>query len=972
MVNVPTYDPGGTQRTQAQPEVNLSPEAFGASAARALVGAGNQLAGLGGKMAEIEAREKEKDDSAEVMEAYTNGTGRLRDVLYNPETGLYSRTGKNAAGVTADAGQTSKAIQDDIEAGLRTPEQKQAFRQLWQRKEESTTESLAKHEFSQQQAYRSEAKTSALKNLEAEVVANYNDEKALAANFDTARKMVRANPDGLSPEGIATLEREAVSSLHVQVIQRMAQDDPGGAADYYEKNKSQVAGSDHAQADKIIGGITQIRTARDAVKEITTTGVAAGLVDAVEFAESGGDPNAVSPVGALGLMQVMPDTARETARGMGLSAVSAMNDAELAEYFKTPEGRIANKRIGANYLNKQLARYKGDVEAALVAYNAGPANADRFLNAGRDYAVLPKADETFPYVSKVLKAYLGVDAKDMAAGSKGVQGAIGAGKPLYQGDANAFLKKYLHDDKSPDHIDGLEPVMQDRLAALIADAPVEVRAGLGVLSGSRSVERQTELWNAALKKYGSASAARKWVAPPPGVAGSKGSQHNHGRAADLGWNGAFFSSAPASVRKWVHENAGRYGLAFPLGNEPWHIETQEARGGKGGRVTPQEARIQNRVSAAFDAGPTTVVMRDAAPSAADIYTKTVAPYTVKADEGSLDTWVAQARERYADNPSMLAEVERQLTVEWNTKKAASVAEIDAITKDICRGIMGGKAVSDFEPAQLEKIGPEATSRLLTLEGKFKPGNDDKTDDGTYYKISRMTPEEFGSVNLMDYADKLSGADFRDLAGKQAAIQRPGEKKDMNISGMRTGAQVFSDALNVLELDPSKRAEDASASVLLRRQFDEQIAAYAAANGGSAPDAIDMQKMMDALVIKGRLQQLGPDPDAMVFNLTPENASRFMVDGVTAETFEDIPAEAHGVIAQTYFKIYQGEPDEEAALDLFNDVARINLGASPLPPDSLRLKIAQGLRSRTGRVPSDEEIAATYKRLVMRAAKDNGK
>lgn len=88
-----------------------------------------------------------------------------------------------------------------------------------------------------------------------------------------------------------------------------------------------------------------------------------------------------------------------------------------------------------------------------------------------------------------------------------------------------------------------------------------------VTSGKRSTQRQSQLWEQALKKYGSPAAARKWVAPPGR------SKHEIGLAADLRF-------ATPAERAWAHSNAARFGLTFPLGNEPWHIEPLGARGGK--------------------------------------------------------------------------------------------------------------------------------------------------------------------------------------------------------------------------------------------------------------------------------------------------------------------------------------------------------------------------------------------------------
>jgi soluble lytic murein transglycosylase len=95
------------------------------------------------------------------------------------------------------------------------------------------------------------------------------------------------------------------------------------------------------------------------------------LIGAVIYAESRYDPNAVSPRGALGLMQIMPETGVWIAQQLGLpdSADLDLFDAEL------------NIRFGAWYLRHLLDRF-GDLEAALEAYNAGPSNVAAWLAEG--------------------------------------------------------------------------------------------------------------------------------------------------------------------------------------------------------------------------------------------------------------------------------------------------------------------------------------------------------------------------------------------------------------------------------------------------------------------------------------------------------------------------------------------------------------------------------------------------------------
>ncbi len=103
------------------------------------------------------------------------------------------------------------------------------------------------------------------------------------------------------------------------------------------------------------------------------------LVMAVVGVESAFRPEAVSPKGARGLMQLMPATAAE------LGVADTLDPAQ-------------NLDGGARYLRDLIALYGGDVTRALAAYNAGPGSVKR-------YGGVPPYRETRAYVKEVLKRY---------------------------------------------------------------------------------------------------------------------------------------------------------------------------------------------------------------------------------------------------------------------------------------------------------------------------------------------------------------------------------------------------------------------------------------------------------------------------------------------------------------------------------------------------------------------------------------
>lgn len=112
------------------------------------------------------------------------------------------------------------------------------------------------------------------------------------------------------------------------------------------------------------------------------------LLAAVIYAESQFDASARSSAGAIGLMQLLPETARGVALRTG-------GDGFVVADLLDPE---INVRYGSWYLRNLLNRY-GDLPNALAAYHAGPGNVDRWRQSGSGI----EFPETRHYVDKVLR-----------------------------------------------------------------------------------------------------------------------------------------------------------------------------------------------------------------------------------------------------------------------------------------------------------------------------------------------------------------------------------------------------------------------------------------------------------------------------------------------------------------------------------------------------------------------------------------
>jgi hypothetical protein len=182
----------------------------------------------------------------------------------------------------------------------------------------------------------------------------------LAVSFFSASAFLLGNRKPVSPEAIAAPAPVASSNgssfrINLSTDRSLASqlDSARGELDLM-----------HAQLDranKIIGYSTQYHIRADLATTILDVASAEGIDPELGFRlvklESDFNPRAMSPVGAIGLTQVMPATARYYVKGI------------TAEGLYDP---ATNLRVGFRYLRGLVNEYNGDVKLALLVYNRGP------------------------------------------------------------------------------------------------------------------------------------------------------------------------------------------------------------------------------------------------------------------------------------------------------------------------------------------------------------------------------------------------------------------------------------------------------------------------------------------------------------------------------------------------------------------------------------------------------------------------
>lgn len=449
------------------------------------------------------------------------------------------------------------------------------------------------------------------------------------------------------------------------------------------------------------------------------------------------------------------------------------------------------------------------------------------------------------------------------------------------------------------HIDGLDGSFVNNLAALMEDAPFE---GLGVLSGNRTQEEQIALFEGSDKTGHSVAFPIGYRKPDGSI--SNGSNHQHGNAVDISYNGKSLKHAPKEVLDWVHANAGKYGMTFPMDWENWHIEPVNARGG----------------STAVAATGSTVP-------------RATAPSRVQVEQYLAG--IADPRAREVARSSITA----NLNAQAEDAKAQRIAVQEAAFSDM---ITQDMSPYSMPPEVQTAIGREGMSSLMSYWDKVSAGEKIETNPELLYSMQTAyasDPAGFAEVDLMQYRAQMSDEDWKTVTGWRQTALTDARKAGEDGTAITTAFAASSTALEAAGITTTgkkdgDRVEAAKQIAMFQNVLAQELEASRQANDGRPLNPIETQALINRLLLPVVIKPVNKD------------------DGIFGNHLFGLglPSDQAGFLFQA-----GSRPD--------NTVVDVAVEYKDVPID-LRTSIRSDLEASLGRIPTEQEIADEYEAFLL--------
>lgn len=230
--------------------------------------------------------EEEKDaaDQTALLEASNKLAAWRSTTLYDPNTGVLAKRGKDALGAPEEVQEGFEKITGDIEAGLSTDKQRAAWARLKSQEGQQLDLQVRRHTFEQVQTYRAGELKAHVENSMNAAIQNASDPKLVAVELQKAVGALKANAPslGVGPEELDAQVRGVTSNVHLGVIsQLLAQEKDQQAGAYFAATKDQISGD---KLDEVQRALEEGSTRGEAQRQADVLGAKGTLQEQLDAA----------------------------------------------------------------------------------------------------------------------------------------------------------------------------------------------------------------------------------------------------------------------------------------------------------------------------------------------------------------------------------------------------------------------------------------------------------------------------------------------------------------------------------------------------------------------------------------------------------------------------------------------------------------------------------------------------------------
>lgn len=217
--------------------------------------------------------------------------------------------------------------------------------------------------------------------------------------------------------------------------------------------------------------------------------------------------------------------------------------------------------------------------------------------------------------------------------------------------------------------------------------------------------------------------------------------------------------------------------------------------------------------------------------------------------------------RKIEDPKLRDETSKRVKEYFSDQSQAKKQDEDDRFEEASGLLEKTKNLNSIPPQMWANMSSSQHRSLETRFTQLRDGIEPQSNGETYYNLQQtaVTPElrdKFLGTNLLEYRHQVTSGELSSLMDMQKSMRKSDGEADDTIRGLRTRTQVVNETLKSIGIDPNAKDSGTANKVLqFQRQIDDQIAEYNKTNN-KKPNATEMQKMADNLVVQATVPNSG--------------------------------------------------------------------------------------------------------------------